>query len=161
VLESDIQQALAEFGLPPEMLELELTETALMDASLHHNDVLSRLRTLGVRLAIDDFGTGYSSLDYLRRFPFDRLKIAQNFIFDLGVAPGNAVIVRAAIGLARELGMAVLAEGVETEGQLKLLQKWGCPDVQGFYFSPPLGPENIEPLLRSGRIALPEPLLAT
>jgi diguanylate cyclase (GGDEF)-like protein/PAS domain S-box-containing protein len=159
-LEKDIHRALAEFGLPAEMLELELTETALMDASLHHSDVLERLQGLGLRLAIDDFGTGYSSLDYLRRFPFDRIKIAQNFIFDLGVVPGNAVIVRAAIGLARELGIAVLAEGVETEGQLKLLQEWGCCDVQGFYFSQPLGPENIEPLLRSGRIAVPEPLLA-
>jgi EAL domain-containing protein (putative c-di-GMP-specific phosphodiesterase class I) len=142
------------------MLELELSESALMDASLHHKDVLARLRALGLRLAIDDFGTGYSSLDYLRRFPFDRIKIAQNFIFDLAVAPGNAVIVRAAIGLARELGIAVLAEGVETESQLKLLQKWGCSDVQGFYFSRPLAPENIEPLLRSGRIAVPGPLLA-
>ena len=159
-LENDIRQALAEFGLPAGMLELELTETTLMDTSLHHNDVLERLRAFGVRLAIDDFGTGYSSLDYLRRFPFDRIKIAQNFIFDLGIAPENAVIVRAAIGLARELGIAVLAEGVETDAQLKLLQKWGCSDVQGFYFSQPLVPENIEPLLRSGRIALPEPLVA-
>ncbi|MEA2847275.1 MAG: hypothetical protein QOG78_2556 [Rhodospirillaceae bacterium] len=159
-LEKDINQALAEFGLPAGMLELELSESALMDASLHHKDVLARLRALGLRLAIDDFGTGYSSLDYLRRFPFDRIKIAQNFIFDLAVAPGNAVIVRAAIGLARELGIAVLAEGVETESQLKLLQKWGCSDVQGFYFSRPLAPENIEPLLRSGRIAVPGPLLA-
>jgi diguanylate cyclase len=122
---------------------------------------VERLRGLGLRLAIDDFGTGYSSLDYLRRFPFDRIKIAQNFIFDLGVAPGNAVIVRAAIGLARELGMAALAEGVETESQLKLLQEWGCRDVQGFYFSRPLSPEKIEPILRSGRFAMPNPLLVT
>jgi diguanylate cyclase (GGDEF)-like protein/PAS domain S-box-containing protein len=154
-LEKDIQQALAEFGLPAGMLELELTETALMDASLHHNDVLQRLRGLGLRLGIDDFGTGYSSLDYLRRFPFDRIKIAQNFIFDLGLAPENAVIVRAAIGLARELGIAVMAEGVETEMQLKLLQKWGCTDIQGFYFSRPLSAAEAEPLLRLGRIAVP------
>ena len=158
-LENDIKQALAHFGLPAGMLELELTETALMDASLHHNDVLQRLRNLGLRLAIDDFGTGYSSLDYLRRFPFDRIKIAQNFIFDLGVVPGNAVIVRAAIGLARELGIAIMAEGVETEAQSKLLQAWGCSEVQGFYFAHAMAPGKIEPLLRSGRVALPEPLL--
>ena len=142
------------------MLELELTETALMDASLHHNDVLQRLRNLGLRLAIDDFGTGYSSLDYLRRFPFDRIKIAQNFILDLGVVPGNAVIVRAAIGLARELGIAIMAEGVETEAQSKLLQQWGCHDVQGFYFARSMVPQDIEPLLRKGRVTLPKPLLA-
>jgi diguanylate cyclase (GGDEF)-like protein/PAS domain S-box-containing protein len=159
-LEKDIRQALAEFALPAGMLELELTETALMDASLHHNDVLQRLRDLGLRLAIDDFGTGYSSLDYLRRFPFDRIKIAQNFIFDLGVVPGNAVIVRAAIGLARELGIAIMAEGVETEAQSKLLQQWGCHDVQGFYFARSMVPQDIEPLLRKGRVGLPGPLLA-
>ena len=160
VLEKDIKQALAEFALPAGMLELELTETALMDASLHHNDVLQRLRNLGLRLAIDDFGTGYSSLDYLRRFPFDRIKIAQNFILDLGVVPGNAVIVRAAIGLARELGIAIMAEGVETEAQSKLLQQWGCHDVQGFYFARSMVPQDIEPLLRKGRVTLPKPLLA-
>ena len=131
-----------------------------MDASRHHNGVLEHLRALGLRLAIDDFGTGYSSLDYLRRFPFDRIKIAQNFIFDLGLAPENAVIVRAAIGMARELGIAVLAEGVETEAQLKLLRKWGCSDVQGFYFARPMAPTNLEPLLRKGFVALPGPLLA-
>jgi diguanylate cyclase (GGDEF)-like protein/PAS domain S-box-containing protein len=151
-LENDIRQALADFDMPAEQLELELTESALMDTSRRHNDVLEHLRALGLRLAIDDFGTGYSSLDYLRRFPVDRIKIAQNFIIDLGVTPGNAVIVRAAIGLARELGIAVLAEGVETEAQLRLLRQWGCSAVQGYYFSQPLSAAAVEPLLRRGHI---------
>jgi EAL domain-containing protein (putative c-di-GMP-specific phosphodiesterase class I) len=150
-LEKDIADALAASGLPPSVLELEITESALMDASRDNNNVLERLREAGVRLALDDFGTGYSSLDYLRRFPTDRIKIAQNFVLDLA-RPGSAAVVRATIGPARELGIDVIAEGVETAAQLHLLQSWGCPEVQGYYFAKPLLPEEIEPLLRAGRI---------
>lgn len=154
-LEKDIAAALAESGLPPQLLELELTESVLMKASREHSDVLLRLRKRGLRLAIDDFGTGFSSLDYLRRFPVDRIKIAQVFIIDLVTAAGDAAIVKAAIGLARELGISVIAEGVETEAQLRLLQAWGCREVQGYYFSKPLEAEAMLPVLLAARIAAP------
>jgi diguanylate cyclase (GGDEF)-like protein/PAS domain S-box-containing protein len=151
-LENDIERALREAKLPRGMLELEITETVLMDASLEHNDVLVRLRASGVRLAIDDFGTGYSSLDYLRRFPMDRIKIAQNFVLDLGTKPGSAAVVKATIGLAHELGIDIIAEGVETEEQLQLLRQWGCGEAQGYLYARPLTAEQVLPLLRAGRI---------
>lgn len=154
-LEQDITAVLAETGLPPGMLELEITESVLMGASSEHNDVLVRLRNAGVRLAIDDFGTGYSSLDYLRRYPMDRIKVAQDFVVDLGVKPGSAAVVKATIGLARELGIEVVAEGVETEEQINLIQSWGCGEVQGFYYARPLPPDMIAPLLRDGHIVPP------
>jgi len=149
-LERDIAAALAQNVMAPDLLELELTETVLMEASREHGDALARLRKLGVRLAIDDFGTGYSSLDYLRRFPADRIKIAQNFIRDLLVTPGDAAIVKATIGLARELDINVIAEGVETEEQLKLLRSWGCREAQGYYFARPVEADAAAELLRSG-----------
>jgi EAL domain-containing protein (putative c-di-GMP-specific phosphodiesterase class I) len=149
-LEQDIKSALKENRLAPELLELELTETVLMEASQEHSEALLRLRKLGLRLAIDDFGTGYSSLDYLRRYPVDRIKIAQNFIFDLLVVPGDAAIVKATIGLARELGINVIAEGVENEAQLQLLRSWGCREAQGYYFAKPLGADEAAAMLRRG-----------
>jgi diguanylate cyclase (GGDEF)-like protein/PAS domain S-box-containing protein len=151
-LEAEIGQAIQDYGLRPGELELELTESVLMDAARNHNDVLVRLRSRGVRLAIDDFGTGYSSLDYLRRFPVDRIKIAQEFITDLDSKAENGIIVRAAIGLSRELGISILAEGVETRAQLDLLDQWGCRNIQGFYFSRPVPAMQAELLLRRGRI---------
>jgi diguanylate cyclase (GGDEF)-like protein len=151
-LEKDIATILAETGLPARKLELELTETVLMAASREHNDVLNRLRQTGVRLAIDDFGVGYSSLDYLRRFPVDRIKIAQDFVEHIANVSGSAAIVRATIGLARELSINVIAEGVETIEQLELLKGWGCREGQGFYFAKPLEPDDLTPLLRRGRI---------
>ncbi len=148
-LEADIAAALAEAGLPPERLELELTETVLMSASRENGDVLERLGKAGVTIAIDDFGTGYSSLDYLRRFPTDRIKIAQNFVSQLRPVGGDAAIVKATLGLARELAIMVIAEGVETEAQCELLKGWGCAEAQGFYFAEPLEPdEALERLLR-------------
>lgn len=151
-LERDIAAILAETGLPPRRLELELTETVLMTASREHNDVLQRLRKSGIRLAIDDFGVGYSSLDYLRRFPVDRIKIAQDFVEQIVTMPGSAAIVKATIGLARELGINVIAEGIDSPEQLELLKAWGCREGQGFYFATPLAPEDLTPLLTRGRI---------
>jgi diguanylate cyclase (GGDEF)-like protein/PAS domain S-box-containing protein len=151
-LEKDIAAALAESGLPPQFLELELTESVLMEASLAHNDVLLRLRKAGHRISIDDFGSGYSSLDYLRRYPVDRIKIAQTFISDIGLESGNDAIVRAALGLARELNTEVVVEGVETAAQLELLKSWGSRIVQGYYFAKPLPVHEVEVLLRSGNI---------
>ncbi len=154
-LENDVALVLELSGLPPHLLELELTETVLMEASHDHNEVLARLRKRGVRLAIDDFGTGYSSLDYLRRYPADRVKIAQDFVRQIAFDPGSAAIVRATIALTRELGMVAIAEGVETREQFELLKAWGCTQVQGFYFAKPLAPEDILPLLLRGRILEP------
>jgi diguanylate cyclase (GGDEF)-like protein/PAS domain S-box-containing protein len=151
-LENDIAAILAETALPARFIELELTESVLMEASLKHNDVLLRLRKAGLRIAIDDFGTGYSSLDYLRRFPVDRIKIAQHFIVDLTTASSDAAIVRAAIGLAHELNLKVVVEGVETAEQLKLVRSWGCHQVQGYYFSKPIRAEDITARLRKGTI---------
>jgi len=152
-LENDIATIVSEFGLPSQSLELELTESALMDASREHNDLLLRFRKAGYRLAIDDFGSGYSSLDYLRRYPVDRLKIAQRFIADIGAMPGNNAIVRASLGLARELDIEVVIEGVETSAQLDLLRAWGCRTVQGFFFARPLTVPDVTNLLRIGTVA--------
>jgi diguanylate cyclase (GGDEF)-like protein/PAS domain S-box-containing protein len=151
-LEKDIVAILAETRLPAHYLELELTETALMEASREHNDVLQRIHDLGVKLAIDDFGTGYSSLDYLRRFPVDRIKIAQTFVADITSDIGDVAIVKATIGLARELKINLIAEGVETQGQRDLLIQWGCSEAQGFYFSEPLTSNEAQRHLRAGII---------
>ncbi len=130
-LETNLAAVLKETSLSPRLVELELTESVLMEASEGHNDVLLRLRKAGFRLAIDDFGTGYSSLDYLRRFPVDRIKIAQNFIFEMMLSSDNKIIVKAAIGLARELKLDVVVEGVETAEQLEAAEKMGMPHDPG------------------------------
>jgi EAL domain-containing protein (putative c-di-GMP-specific phosphodiesterase class I) len=156
-LEADIASALSEAGLPPEGLELELTETVLMSASREHGDVLERLGRAGVTIAIDDFGTGYSSLDYLRRFPTDRIKIAQNFVSQLQPVGGDAAIVKATLGLARELGIMVIAEGVETRGQYELLKGWGCAEAQGYYFAKPLEADAALSMLLHGSFAPERP----
>ena len=149
-LERSIIQALEHSGVPPERLELELTETALMEASRDHNALLARLRGRRLRLSIDDFGTGYSSLDYLRKFPVDRIKLAQTFISGIAAINGDAAIVKAALGLARELGLGVIAEGLETSEQRDLLSTWGCVHAQGNYFSKPVTAEEMTALLRHG-----------
>jgi EAL domain-containing protein (putative c-di-GMP-specific phosphodiesterase class I) len=159
-LETDIAAILAETGLPPRLLELELTETVLMNASREHSDLVPRVHRLGVTIAIDDFGTGYSSLEYLRRFPADRIKIGQVFVLHLESIPGDVAIVKAIIGLARELGIMVIAEGVETREQFELLKGWGCAEVQGFYFARPLAAEDVTNLLSQGRKLQPQHQLA-
>ena len=151
-LEREIDAVLRETGLPTNMLELELTETTIMETTQDHSGILEDLRKRGVRIAIDDFGTGYSSLAYLGRFPVDRIKLAQEFIVDLVTDPRHAAIVQAAIGLARLLGIDLIAEGVETEQQLELLKSWGCPSAQGFYFAKPMAPEDVTSLLRQGKV---------
>jgi CheY-like chemotaxis protein len=113
---------------------------------------------MGVTLAIDDFGMGYSSLSYLKRFPFDRLKIDQSFVRDVISDPDDAAITRTIIAIAHSLGMAVIAEGVETESALAYLRRHGCHEIQGYLISPPLPPAEFEKLLRS---SLPGPLYLT
>jgi diguanylate cyclase (GGDEF)-like protein/PAS domain S-box-containing protein len=145
-----ITSVLAQSGLAPHLVELELTESVLMEASLEHSTALQHLREMGLRIAIDHFGTGYSSLDYLRRFRVDRIKIPGSFITDVCSDASVASIVRAAIGLARELEVELVVEGVETAEQLALLKGWGCRVVQGFYFSKPLDVDGATSLLRAG-----------
>lgn len=153
-LEADIVAALNTADLAPWRLELELTESALMTASVG-GDILGRLHRSGVRIAIDDFGTGYSSLDYLRRLPAQRIKIAKTFVSHLASSPGDAAIVKATIGLARDLGMSVIAEGVETEAQARRLVDWGCGECQGHFFDRALSPEEAAARLRKGGYAPP------
>lgn len=160
-LEGEVQAILSQTGLAPSRLELELTESTLMQVSREHNDSLARLRKLGIRMAIDDFGTGYSSLDYLRRFPVDRIKIAQVFVQGLPQETSNGAIIRAAIGLAKELGIDVITEGVETEEQAKLIASWGSPEVQGYFFSKPLTPDELLPILRQHKMTRGVPSSAT
>jgi len=150
-----IATALTEFAQPPQRLELEVTESVLMQVSREHNDVLQRLQKQGVRIAIDDFGNGYSSLDYLRRDPVDRIKIAENFTTNIGKGRGYDSVVRAALGLAGELGIETLAEGVESAAQIALLQAWGCPVAQGSYFAKPLTVAEVTGLLRVGMLTAP------
>lgn len=136
-----------ETGVDPHYLELELTESLLIE---HLEDVTAKMTTLkqhGIRFAIDDFGTGYSSLAYLKRMPLDRLKIDQSFVCDVTTDPSDALIVEAIIAMATHLQLEVIAEGVETEEQLQFLQKRGCFMHQGFYFSRPLDREQFERFL--------------
>ena len=151
---SEIHQAISEFRLQPNLLEIELTETALMQVSHHNGNCLGNLRDQGIRLAIDDFGTGYSCFDYLRHFPVSRLKIAQSFVNEIASSSSSAAVTRAAINLGRELGVRLIAEGVETAEQAFLLIKWGCLAGQGFYFSAALNVEQITPLLGDGKICV-------
>jgi diguanylate cyclase (GGDEF)-like protein/PAS domain S-box-containing protein len=151
-LASEIGAMLHASGLAPSMLEIELTETALMQASRHNAAVLQNLRNQGIRVAIDDFGTGYSCLDYLRRFPASRIKIAQTFVADIAHDAGSAAITRAAIGLGRELGLGVIAEGVETAEQVALLRSWGCKEAQGYHFVAPIASEQVATLLRQRKL---------
>jgi diguanylate cyclase (GGDEF)-like protein/PAS domain S-box-containing protein len=160
-LEKTVLAILAETGLPPHVLELEITETTLIGLSSEHGEMIQRLRRAGVRFSLDDFGTGYSSLNYLRRFSVDRIKIAQQFISEVSTSAEAASIVKLILGLSRDFDNEVIAEGVETSEQLKLLQEWDCHDVQGFYFARPMSAETIAPLLSAGVISpaavVPEP----
>jgi len=137
-LVKQVETALAESGLAPGRLELEVTESALLAGNDTTLTTLHRLRCLGVGVALDDFGTGYSSLSYLRAFPFDKIKIDRSFVEDVSSQPDSVSIIRAVIGLGRSLGMSTTAEGVETADQLDLVREQGCTEVQGFLFSPPL-----------------------
>jgi diguanylate cyclase (GGDEF)-like protein/PAS domain S-box-containing protein len=145
---ASVAGALKRSGLPPHLLELELTESILLQDAENNLDTVRRLKALGVRLSIDDFGTGYSSLSYLKRFAVDRLKIDQSFVRDITTDPDDAAIVRAIIQLARSLRLNIIAEGVETLEQLAFLREEGCEGVQGFLFSRPLPAAEMEAYLR-------------
>ncbi|HTB04338.1 MAG TPA: EAL domain-containing protein [Bradyrhizobium sp.] len=157
-LEQDIVASLTRWKIAPGRIELELTESVLMEATQHHRDIIARLRTLGLRLAIDDFGTGYSSLNYLTNFPVDRIKIAQELIFNCTTKIRCAAVVRAAIHLAEELDTEVLAEGVENAEHARFLSSAGCKFAQGYFFSRPVDAAQATALLR-GRFIRPPALL--
>jgi EAL domain-containing protein (putative c-di-GMP-specific phosphodiesterase class I) len=132
---SMVMDALKQSGLPAKRLELEITETLLLEKSSQVLATLHALRALGVRISMDDFGTGYSSLSYLRSFPFDKIKIDQSFVRDLGANRDAQAIVRSIISLGIGLGVTITAEGVETEAELSCLRTEGCHEGQGFLFS--------------------------
>jgi predicted signal transduction protein with EAL and GGDEF domain len=146
-----IADALADAGLDPGRLELEITESLLLADTEPTLAALHELRALGVRIAMDDFGSGYSSLRYLRSFPFDKIKIDRAFIESPGGEDRTTAIISAMIGLGRSLGIATTAEGVETEEQLEAVRREGCEEVQGFLFSPPLPASGIDALLGTVR----------
>jgi diguanylate cyclase (GGDEF)-like protein len=150
-LVSTVMSALASSGLPASRLELEITESVLLEKSERNIAILNQLRDLGVRIAMDDFGTGYSSIGYLRSFPFDKIKIDQSFVRDLLVDKGSLAIVRAIAGLGVSFGMTTTAEGVETEEQMRCLNLEGCIEVQGYLFSKPVPAHEIALLLESLR----------
>ena len=142
--------ALDDSGLQPELLELELTERILIEATEVVTRTLKRLQDLGVRLALDDFGKGYSSMEYVRLLPLQKLKIDRSFINNLDADDSDAAIVSAITVLGSKLGLTVLAEGVERQSQLDLLAEEGCHEIQGFYFSPPVAPERVTRMMAQG-----------
>lgn len=161
-LVDDVDRALSISRLSPSRLELEITESILMQDGEAVLATLHALRNRGIRIAMDDFGTGYSSLSYLRRFPFDKIKIDQSFVSGMVEREECRSIVRAVIGLGRSLHMAVNAEGVETEHQLQALRSEGCQEIQGYLFSKPQPASEVEGLIeRLGNATMPaDPLAA-
>jgi diguanylate cyclase (GGDEF)-like protein/PAS domain S-box-containing protein len=146
-----IAVTLATTGLEPRYLELEITESMVMREVDRVTAVLDELKHLGTSLSMDDFGTGYSSLSYLKKFPFNKLKIDQSFVRDITSDPDSAAIAKAVIAMAHSLRLKVIAEGVETQGQLEYLRSHGCDEMQGYYFSRPVPALEFERLLREGR----------
>jgi len=144
-----VESVLAETGVDPGCLELEITESMLVHDTANFIRILHDLKAIGVKLAIDDFGTGYSSMAYLKDFPVDRLKIDKTFVDDLETTPAKAAILRAIVALGHALGLKVVAEGVETANQQAYLAGIGCDEIQGYYFSRPLAGEAFEAYLRS------------
>jgi EAL domain-containing protein (putative c-di-GMP-specific phosphodiesterase class I) len=155
-LVKSILGALAASGLPASRLELEITESVLLEADSRTLAVLHELHSLGIRIVMDDFGTGFSSLNYLRSFPFDKIKIDQTFVRDMSKGRDSVAIIKAIIDLGRALHIEVVAEGVETEEQLSILLAEGCTEMQGYYFSKAAPIETFEKILteRNGRIEL-------
>jgi diguanylate cyclase (GGDEF)-like protein len=147
-LVDDIKQALAVTGIAPELLELELTESMVIQNTERASKVLADIKKLGVRLAIDDFGVGYSSLSHLKRFPIDTLKVDRSFIRDIPQDPEDRAITEAIIAMGKSLKLTVVAEGVETLDQQNFLRDHDCDEMQGFYFSKPITSDQFADLLR-------------
>ena len=156
-LVDQVRRALSEAGLEAHRLELEITESILIDDKDTAMRILTELRALGVRIALDDFGTGYSSLAYLSSFPFDKIKIDRSFVRDVENRPDAAAIIRAISSIAATLGMNTTAEGVETWRELEWLRRHGCGEAQGFLFSRPIPAAALRKLIREDRMLLPPP----
>ena len=148
---SHVADVLSKTGLDPACLELEITESVLMQDAEASINTLRALKEMGIKISVDDFGTGYSSLSYLKRFPIDILKIDKSFTRDIDTDPDNSAIVTAIAALARSLNLSVVAEGVESAQQLDLLRKEKCDRVQGYYYSRPVNPEDLLRLLTPQR----------
>ena len=142
-----VAEAIAAAGIAAQRVELEITESVLLQSSDKTLLILRGLRDLGVRISLDDFGTGYSSLSYLQNFVFDKIKIDRCFITDADGIGGGLAVIRAICGLGRSLGISVLVEGVETAAQVEIARREGCAEVQGYYFSPPVGSNEIGRML--------------
>ena len=149
-----VETTLKQYNLPAHRLELEVTESLLMETTIGVEETLASLSRLGLRIALDDFGTGFSSLSYLRHYRFDKLKIDQSFISDLETNSDSRAIVQSVITLARELRMSVAAEGVETKGQFDLLQQMSCGEIQGFLVGRPMPSDQFEDYLRKSRASV-------
>jgi EAL domain-containing protein (putative c-di-GMP-specific phosphodiesterase class I) len=147
-----VLSALQDSALPPEYLELELTEGIVMQDVDNTIDCLHNLKQLGIKLSIDDFGTGYSSLSYLKRFPINKLKIDKSFIHDIANDADDEKIVRAVIGLAQAMNLTVIAEGVETQEQLSFLRSHQCDEMQGYLCSKPLPADEMAKFLERGNL---------
>ncbi|MBF0567801.1 MAG: EAL domain-containing protein [Nitrospirae bacterium] len=147
-----IENILKETGLSPEFLELELTETVVMDDAEKAIKILREIKNMGIHIAIDDFGMGYSSLSYLKRFPIDCLKIDRSFVSDITTDTDDAAIATAIIAMSHSLKLKVIAEGVETDGQLEFLRALDCDEAQGYLFSKPLSSEDIKAYLASKKL---------
>jgi EAL domain-containing protein (putative c-di-GMP-specific phosphodiesterase class I) len=142
-LENSVMLALSESGLEPKYLELELTESVLIEDSAHASTVLQRLKSLGVKLSIDDFGTGYTNLPCLKRFAVDKLKIDSSLIRNLASNKEDEAIVRAIIQMAHSLNVKTIAEGVEQEQSVAILHELHCDEVQGAYFAMPMPTDKV------------------
>jgi len=150
-LEANVRRILRETELEPSLIQFELTESLLMKEPEAAARTLRGLKQAGITISVDDFGTGYSSLAYLKRFPIDALKIDRAFIRDVTNDPEDAAITLAIIGLAHSLKLKVVAEGVETEGQLRFLRAHNCDEMQGYYFAWPMSVSDCTQALREGR----------
>ena len=156
-----VTEALRASRLQPQLLELELTESLLVENVEHAMGVMGKLKAIGAAISIDDFGTGYSSLGYLKRFPIDSLKIDKSFVRDIATSPKDAAIVKAISALARSLGIGLIAEGVEEVWQAEYLRAQQCTEMQGFLFSHPLPHELVvDALSRAYPLAQPRAAVA-
>ena len=153
-LVNTVVSALASAGLPAHRLELEITESVLMQNTFATLATLNQLHDLGVKFSMDDFGTGYSSLSYLRSFPFDKIKIDRSFVSDMSQRENSVAIIRAVALLARSLDMVTTVEGVETQEQLDQIRALGCTEMQGYLYSPPRGIEDLSHLLTRSQEAV-------
>ena len=151
-----VAQIIKETPVSPRSIEVEITETAMMQHEKLAVEVLQRLKGIGITVSLDDFGTGYSSLSYLRQFPVDTVKIDRSFITELTTDPDDAAITAAIISMAKTLNLTIVAEGVETEEQLEILRGFGCDEMQGYLFSPPVPADEATLLLSENVEAMEE-----